>query len=77
MLRITTRRMMRSATPRDMAVIFLFGSLAVPCVLGDDKSIAGATLGIFTIAGLHFGLSALRMRWPLIGRIREGTSVVI
>jgi hypothetical protein len=49
----------------------------VPCVLGDDKSIAGATLGIFTIAGLHFGLSALRMRWPLIGRIREGTSVVI
>ena len=76
-VRVTTRRIMRSATPLDLVVIFLFGGLSVPSVLATDTSITGALLGMATVAGLHFALSRLRIRWPVVGMLTEGTSVVI
>jgi uncharacterized membrane protein YcaP (DUF421 family) len=77
LLRVTTRRLMRSATPLDFALIFLFGGLAVQCVIGDDRSITGSLLAMSTVAGLHVGLSRLKLIWPVVGKITEGTSVVI
>lgn len=74
-LRVTTRRILRSATPLDLVVIFLFGGLSMPSVLANDLSMTGAILGMATVAGLHFGLSALRMRWPVIGMLTDGTAV--
>ena len=76
-LRVTTRRILRSATPLDLVVIFLFGGLAMPSVLSNDMSMTGAVIGMSTVAALHFSLSSLRMRWPVIGMLTEGTSVVV
>jgi uncharacterized membrane protein YcaP (DUF421 family) len=77
MLRITTRRVMRAATPIDMAVIFLFGGLAVQPVLGDDHSITAAALAIFAVAAAHIAISRLKVPMPLIGMITNGTPVLI
>lgn len=77
LLRLTTRRILRSATPLDLVVIFLFGGLAMPAVLDSDMSLTGAFLGMSTVSALHFGLSRLRMRWPIVGMLTEGTSVVL
>lgn len=77
LLRLTTRRILRSATPLDLVVIFLFGGLAMPSVLDNDMSLTGAILGMATVSGLHFGLSRLRQRWRVVGMLTEGTSVVI
>ena len=76
-LRVTTRRILRSATSLDLVVIFLFGGFSVPSLLATDMSLTGAVIGIATVAGLHFSLSRLRMRFPIIGMITEGTSVRI
>ena len=76
-MRVTTRRILRSATALDLVVIFLFGGFAVPSLLSSDMSLTGAILGMSTVAGLHFGLSRLRTRFPLVGMITEGTSVRI
>ena len=76
-LRVTTRRILRSATPLDLVVIFLFGGLAMPSVLSNDMSMTAAILGMSTVAGIHFSLSRMRTRWPVIGMLTEGTSVVI
>jgi uncharacterized membrane protein YcaP (DUF421 family) len=76
-LRVTTRRILRSATPLDLVVIFLFGGLAMPSVLSNDMSMTAAILGMATVAGIHFSLSRMRTRWPVIGMLTEGTSVVI
>ena len=76
-LRVTTRRIMRSATPLDLAVIFLFGGMAVQPILADDRSMTGALLAIGTVAVLHLGISALKLRWPVIGRITDGTPVIV
>ena len=76
-LRVTTRRILRSATPLDLVVIFMLGGLAVPSVLDRDMSLTSAIVGMSTVAALHFGLSSLRTRWPVVGMLTEGTSVVI
>jgi|UPI0006B064ED uncharacterized membrane protein YcaP (DUF421 family) len=77
LLRITTRRIMRSATPLDMVVIFFFGGVATPPILGDDRSITGALLAACTLAGLHTLLSHAKRVWPVVGMITEGNPVVI
>ncbi|MDR7035988.1 MULTISPECIES: DUF421 domain-containing protein [Methylobacterium] len=77
LLRLSTQRIMRSATPLDMVVIFFFGGMAVPPILGDDRSVTGAILALCTIAGLHTLLSALKRVWPTIGMVTEGNPVVI
>jgi uncharacterized membrane protein YcaP (DUF421 family) len=77
LLRITTRKIMRSATPLDMSVIFLFGGLGVQPILGEDRSLTSALLAAFTIAGLHMLISALKPKVPLIGWISEGTPVIV
>jgi uncharacterized membrane protein YcaP (DUF421 family) len=77
LLRLTTQRIMRSATPLDMVVIFFFGGIAVPPILGDDRSITGALLALCTIAGMHTALSHLKRIWPTVGMVTEGNPVVI
>ncbi len=76
-MRVTTRRILRSATALDLVVIFLLGGFSVPSLLSSDNSLTGAIIGMCTVAGMHFGLSRLRMRFPLVGMITEGTSVRI
>ena len=76
-LRVTTRRILRSATALDLVVIFLLGGYAMPSILSSDTSMTGAFLGMSTVAALHFSLSRLRTRWPVIGMLTEGTSVVL
>ena len=77
LLRVTTRRILRSATPLDLVVIFMFGGFAMPSILSNDMSMTSALLGMSTVAAMHFSLSRLRTRWPLVGMLTEGTSVVI
>lgn len=76
-LRVTTRRILRSATPLDLVVIFLFGGFTLPSLLVNDQSMTGALIGLSTVAGLHFGLSRLRTHFPVVGRLTEGTPVTI
>ena len=76
-LRVTTRRILRSATALDLVVIFLLGGFSVPSLLAGDQSLTGAILGMSTVAGMHFTLSRLRMRFPVVGMVTEGTSVRI
>jgi uncharacterized membrane protein YcaP (DUF421 family) len=77
MLRLTTRKIMRSATPLEMAVIFFFGGIGVQPLLAGDRSVTGAVVAMATIAGLHISLSWLETRWPVLGRITKGAPVVV
>jgi uncharacterized membrane protein YcaP (DUF421 family) len=76
-LRITTRRVMRSATPLDMVLIFVFGGVAVQAIVGGDHSVTSAVAGICAFAGTHLVVSYCKLRWAIIGRITEGPPVVL
>lgn len=76
-LRVTTRRILRSATPIDMAVIFISGGLAVQTIMGQDRSITGAVLGLFTVSLMHVIVSLLMVRWKPLGMVLQGTPVTV
>jgi uncharacterized membrane protein YcaP (DUF421 family) len=76
-LRITTRRVLRAATPMDLVLVFVFGGLGVQAVLGEDRSITAMLLSLATFSLLHVGISAAKRRWPHIGLYTEGAPVVI
>lgn len=76
-LRLTTRRVSRSMTPLDMVILFLFGGLAGQAILGQDRSITNSILAVVTISVIHLMISVLKLKVPLIGRITEGTPVVV
>jgi uncharacterized membrane protein YcaP (DUF421 family) len=77
MLRVTTRKMMRSATPLELTVVFLFGGLGVQPLLGGDRSLTAAFLGVITIASLHISLSSLELLVPVLGRVTKGAPVIV
>jgi uncharacterized membrane protein YcaP (DUF421 family) len=77
MLRVTSRRVLRSATPMDLVLIFVFGGVGVQAILGEDRSITTMLTTLATFSLLHVGISAAKRRWPNIGLYTEGAATVI
>jgi uncharacterized membrane protein YcaP (DUF421 family) len=76
-IRVTTRRVLRSATPMDLVLVFVFGGVGVQAILGEDRSISAMLLSIGTFSLLHVGISAAKRRWPEIGLFTEGSPMVV
>jgi uncharacterized membrane protein YcaP (DUF421 family) len=77
LIRVTTRRVLRSATPMDLVLVFVFGGVAVQAILGEDRSIVAMLQSIGTFSLLHVGISAAKRRWPSIGLYTEGAPTVV
>jgi len=76
-LRITTQRVIRSATPLDLVLIFVLGGFVVQAIIGNDRSLSAAVVAMVAFAGTHLVLSFAKMRWPVIGRLTDGPPVVL
>lgn len=76
-LRISTRRVMRTATPFDMVLIFVFGGLSVQAVMQDEKSVTASLLAVATFSLIHIALVRLKLMLPVVGKLVEGTPVVV
>lgn len=76
-LRITTRKSLRASAPIDMILIFLFGGMSLQTVLGEDRSLVNAMLSISTVAGVHVLVSCLKLKFPWLARLVDGTPVVL
>jgi uncharacterized membrane protein YcaP (DUF421 family) len=76
-LRITTHRVSRTMTPLDMVIMFLFGGLMGQAVLAGDQSITAGVIGVSTISILHITASTLKIHWPGLGRVVEGTPSIV
>jgi uncharacterized membrane protein YcaP (DUF421 family) len=77
MIRITSRRAAGPATPFQLILIFLFGGMSIQAVVSDDRSLANAILGVMMIAWTHLTLAKAKTRWPALGRIVDGTPVLL
>jgi hypothetical protein len=76
-LRITTHRVSRTMTPLDMVIVFLFGGLSSQAVLAGDQSITAAVIAVSTISLAHIAVSTMKIRWPGLGRVAEGTPSIV
>ena len=77
LLRITTRRIIRSATAADMVLVFVFGGFGIQAVMGDERSATAAVLALVTISLSHLAVHSLSVRFPGFARLSSGSPVVV
>jgi uncharacterized membrane protein YcaP (DUF421 family) len=76
-VRLIGRRAASMMAPFDLVLLFLFGGLMINAIMSEDHSFSGAVSAIFTIGLMHICVSWLKTRYPAVGRIVDGTPVVV
>lgn len=77
LLRLTTRRLMRTATTLDMALVFIFGGLAAQAIVLDDHSITASFFAMGAISLVHVAITIAKSKFPLLGQIAEGVPLIV
>lgn len=77
MLRITGRRTGKRLTTFEILVIFLLGGQMTQAILGDDRSLTNAIIGVSTVVVLHAAIAFWKLRWPALAKTVDGTPVII
>jgi uncharacterized membrane protein YcaP (DUF421 family) len=76
-IRLLGRRTVDHMTQFEMILLFIVGGLSIQAVVADDRSMTNAALGVMTVGLCHVLVSMLRHRSPTLGRIIDGTPVVL
>jgi uncharacterized membrane protein YcaP (DUF421 family) len=76
-LRVIPRRTGNIMTPFEFILLFLLGGIAMQAVVGDDRSLTNALLGISSIALMHLLIATLKQRFSSLAKIIDGTPVVV
>jgi uncharacterized membrane protein YcaP (DUF421 family) len=77
MVRIVGRRPGKQMTPFEFVLIFFIGGVTLTPMVGDDHSLTNALCIIAAIALTHTFVAWAKHRWPLFGRIVDGTPLVL
>ena len=77
MMRIAGRRPGKQMTPVEFILVFFSGGLVLTATVADDRSMINAFSQIVAIAAAHYLLVLMREKWPKIGKIVDGTRVVL
>jgi uncharacterized membrane protein YcaP (DUF421 family) len=76
-VRLIGRRTASQMAPFDLVLLFLFGGITITAVVGEDRSLVAAITAVFTIGLMHIAVSWAKTKFPLFGRIVDGTPVVV
>jgi uncharacterized membrane protein YcaP (DUF421 family) len=76
-MRVVGRRPGRQMTPMEFVLIFFSGGLTLTAIVADERSITNALCQIMAIAVAHYFLAWIRQKSPAIGRIVDGTPMVL
>jgi uncharacterized membrane protein YcaP (DUF421 family) len=76
-VRLIGRRTASMMAPFDLVLLFLFGGITIGAIVGEDHSFVGAVSAVFTIGLMHVLVSWAKSRFPALGRIVDGTPVVV
>ena len=75
--RLVGRRSTSQLAPFDLIVLFLLAGSTTGAVIGDDHSMVAAVSAVSTIGLMHLLVSWLKVRSDRIGRLIDGTPVVV
>ena len=76
-VRLIGRRTASQMAPFDLILLFLFAGSMITAVLGVDHSLIAAYRAVCTIGLMHLLVSWLKLHSPLIGRLVDGTPIII
>ena len=76
-LRLMGKRELGQMTVLDLVAILLVANAVQNAMVGPDVSLVGGVIAGLTLLAVNAGLSALRLRGGLWGRLLEGTPTVL
>jgi len=76
-VRILSRRPGAQLTPTEFVLIFLMGGVIILATVGDDHSETNAVCAVITVALVHRIVATLKIRFPRLGAIVDGTPLVV
>lgn len=76
-VRVLSRRPGAQMTPFEFVLVFLMGGVIILATVGDDHSVTNAVCGVLTVGLLHRMVSSLKIRFPRLGILIDGTPLVL
>jgi uncharacterized membrane protein YcaP (DUF421 family) len=76
-VRILARRPGAQLTLSEFVIVFLIGGVIIRATVGEDRSVVNCGSAILTVALLHTFIAWLKGRSPRIGKIIDGTPLVL
>jgi uncharacterized membrane protein YcaP (DUF421 family) len=76
-IRIVGRRTISQMAPFDLIVLFIVGGLMIQAIVGPDHSMTNGILAVVTVGLLHVGIATLKLRYPRVADIVDGTPVIV
>lgn len=75
--RASGKRTLSEITTFDFVLLLIVGEATQQSLLGDDFSLVNAGVVIITLILMDVVLSLLQRRWPALGKVAEGTPLLI
>jgi uncharacterized membrane protein YcaP (DUF421 family) len=76
-VRLLSRRPGGQLTLFEFVIVFLIGGVIILSTVGKDRSIANCMTAIFTVGMMHWGVSAIKGRYPRFGAVVDGTPLIL
>ena len=76
-VRVLTRRPGGQLTLSDFVLVFLMGGVIILATVGNDRSLVNCCCAIMAVGLLHRSVSWLKGTSPRIGRLVDGTPLVL
>ena len=76
-IRVLARRPGAQLTPFEFVLVFLVGGVVILATVGNDHSMTNCFCGILTVGLMHRGVADVKMRFPRVGAILDGTPLVL
>ena len=76
-VRLLSRRPGGQLTLFEFVIVFLIGGVIILSTVGKDRSIANCVTAICTVGMMHWGVSAIKGRFPRFGAVVDGTPLIL
>jgi len=76
-LRLAGKREIGQMTVFDLVVLLLLANAVQNAMVGPDTSLAGGVLAALVLLALNAGVARLRLRWPRLRRMIEGSPTLL
>lgn len=76
-LRIFGKRELAQLNPFDLIVLLCLSNTVQNSIIGDDNSVSGGVIGVFSLLTINFVVTRVLFRFPGLNQTVEGTEAVL
>lgn len=76
-VRLFGKRELAQLNPFDLIVLLCLSNTVQNAIIGDDNSVSGGIIGVFSLLGINFLLTRVLFRAPALNQIIEGKETVL